>query len=684
MVVGLGGAGKTSLVRALMSNQYQSDGTSNAEITDGIDIVEWNVKVPSPLNPGNRETINYSIWDFAGQAVYYNSHQFFLSNRAIYLLLWNARLGYEHAGLDFWLSSIACHAPLAPVFVVGTHADQVFRADLPMQDLQETFSQIVQFCNISVLTGQGVKELADKLFDVTLRQSYMGERVPSNWLQFEKMLLAKRDEKIIPFQDMQQEAIESQLMLDSQDVKECLTLLHELGSIQYFNKDLLRSQIITNPQWLVDVMACLISVKENVIKNGRFKRKSVKTIWAKYPKQLHSWLLHLTEEFELTYALTTEKTNVVPCLLPETEPEYEWPELSDDEIQEMKLTYQFKYLPAGLFNRAQSRLCQYSDNAAVWKKGSLLHKNRHIALLRQTKDQELVLIVQGPKPENVLFLVLEALILEFFHGVSYDLSIPCIDCVHMGSQDPHMFSLRNVKRAIDLKAPFLQCMKNFHIVAIDSLTSLLPPSSTADYERHITGMLHELKELSSSASAMVQVLVLCHALDSQSKKKEAITAKRLCSSLGTRNINASQLVIAGKQTQVELGTKLASCQVMIAVISEQFCKDQACADIFSFIKRNVKRPLVCAVIDANDQQWRSTIVGAIVSTEIYVNFNSTSHYDDKMDELLQRIKSKVQLSSVKKKKKAEEKFDVFISYSWLNSKDAVAKGLKEIASSLGE
>ena len=64
-----------SLVRALMSNRYQSDGTSNEEITDGIDIAEWNVKIPSSDPSKTTETINYSIWDFAGQAVYYNSHQ---------------------------------------------------------------------------------------------------------------------------------------------------------------------------------------------------------------------------------------------------------------------------------------------------------------------------------------------------------------------------------------------------------------------------------------------------------------------------------------------------------------------------------------------------------------------------------------------------------------------------------
>jgi GTPase SAR1 family protein len=70
--------------------------------------------------------LTFSVWDFAGQTVYYNTHQFFLSDRAVYLLLWNIRLGHEHAGLDFWLSSISVHAPKAPIFVVGTHVDQVW------------------------------------------------------------------------------------------------------------------------------------------------------------------------------------------------------------------------------------------------------------------------------------------------------------------------------------------------------------------------------------------------------------------------------------------------------------------------------------------------------------------------------------------------------------------------------
>ena len=51
--------------------------------------------------------------------------QFFLSDRAVYFLVWNIRLGHEHAGLDFWLNSISVHAPKAPIFIIGTHLDQV-------------------------------------------------------------------------------------------------------------------------------------------------------------------------------------------------------------------------------------------------------------------------------------------------------------------------------------------------------------------------------------------------------------------------------------------------------------------------------------------------------------------------------------------------------------------------------
>lgn len=66
MLVGLGGAGKTSLVRAFLHSRSNTPPT----VTDGIDIVKWKV----PLE-GADGFLEFSVWDFAGQSVYYHTHQ---------------------------------------------------------------------------------------------------------------------------------------------------------------------------------------------------------------------------------------------------------------------------------------------------------------------------------------------------------------------------------------------------------------------------------------------------------------------------------------------------------------------------------------------------------------------------------------------------------------------------------
>lgn len=42
-------------------------------------------------------------------------------------------------------------------------------------------------------------------------------------------------------------------------MKQAVYFLHDLGTLQYFDNDLLRDKVIINPQWIVDVMSCLVS-----------------------------------------------------------------------------------------------------------------------------------------------------------------------------------------------------------------------------------------------------------------------------------------------------------------------------------------------------------------------------------------------------------------------------------------
>ncbi len=91
LVVGEGGVGKTSLLEALLGNDFnpQQDKTHGLEVR-GVDF----------SHPTARDVaMRLNAWDFGGQEIYHATHQFFLTNRSLFLLVWNARYGFEQGKL---------------------------------------------------------------------------------------------------------------------------------------------------------------------------------------------------------------------------------------------------------------------------------------------------------------------------------------------------------------------------------------------------------------------------------------------------------------------------------------------------------------------------------------------------------------------------------------------------------
>ncbi|TMC20399.1 MAG: hypothetical protein E6J34_12790 [Chloroflexi bacterium] len=59
-----------------------------------------------------------NAWDVGGQQVSQATHQFFLTKRSLYLLVWNACSGGESSRLDYWLNTIRAVVPDAPVLLL--------------------------------------------------------------------------------------------------------------------------------------------------------------------------------------------------------------------------------------------------------------------------------------------------------------------------------------------------------------------------------------------------------------------------------------------------------------------------------------------------------------------------------------------------------------------------------------
>lgn len=125
MVVGEEGVGKTSLIQHILSGKWIGDTFSGYDfqqhqriprtgITDGIDIHLY--------QPEGKDFI-MNIYDFAGQEIYYSTHQFVLSSQAIYFLLFDASKSINANRIAHWVHTLTSVAPGATVFIVGTHFD---------------------------------------------------------------------------------------------------------------------------------------------------------------------------------------------------------------------------------------------------------------------------------------------------------------------------------------------------------------------------------------------------------------------------------------------------------------------------------------------------------------------------------------------------------------------------------
>jgi GTPase SAR1 family protein len=114
ILLGNSTAGKSSLSRYLREKTYNSAQPS----THGIQTLQWQV-------PGHEIQVN--IWDFGGQEYYHATHRLFLSQNAVYVLVWDSRtnqggvesteiyyendpnpytIQLEHFPLAWWINSI--------------------------------------------------------------------------------------------------------------------------------------------------------------------------------------------------------------------------------------------------------------------------------------------------------------------------------------------------------------------------------------------------------------------------------------------------------------------------------------------------------------------------------------------------------------------------------------------------
>jgi small GTP-binding protein len=312
LLVGEGATGKTSLVRKLLGNTFNS----HEDTTHGISIRCWEVEQ-------NNKSIRVNIWDFGGQEIMHATHQFFFSRRSLYVLVLDGR---RDERTEYWLRHIESFGGSSPVLVVLNKQDMNPSFDINRPFLLQKYPSIRVFFRTSCKTGEGLSEFKEGLLNELAKMEITGICWPRSWLVV-KQRIEQMDKPYISSEEYQ--SICQAARVSEQTVQETLVdFLHDLGVAVHFKDFILNATYVLDPRWVTTAVYRIINAKEIADSKGILHIESLGWILNQtegdtffYPAHTHSYILELMKKFELCYHIG-EKAVLIPQILPVSEPEF--------------------------------------------------------------------------------------------------------------------------------------------------------------------------------------------------------------------------------------------------------------------------------------------------------------------------------------------------------------------------
>ncbi len=465
IIVGEGGTGKTTLFEKLKDQNHQVGTTVE---THGINIHEG---LPFQHESIKENIFHVNLWDFGGQDLQYMTHQFFLTPRALYVLMIDARR--ESPNLAYWFKIIS---------LLGRETD----------DSKEKVRLLLVFNKQANSTGQPQYQDILKFYEDSIEAHYLEVDFAINDYRFENLQKVIQEHLVtLPIvksqlprlwkdvrEDLRAEAkkenyistkrfaeICSKYNIDREEDQWLLSgYLHQLGSLLHFQNDRgLRSYVILSPQWAVDGVYGFLT-DEGITGNfGHFRDTDFIQLLAKkgYSRDEADLILQLMTKnnFDICYEASPGRY-VAAQLLPDITPAYPW--FPKNVLQ---FRYQYSIMPKGLMSRLIVRLSEFldrhpdTDKQLVWKKGGVFHlklREGECRIRLREDDAEsksglrqILIDVIGDAQARKYALhkirdAVEDLHKKWFRSLKVDEMVPCCCSECLVSDTPQLFKLENL------------------------------------------------------------------------------------------------------------------------------------------------------------------------------------------------------------------------------------------------
>ncbi|MDE5081430.1 MAG: ADP-ribosylation factor-like protein, partial [Trichodesmium sp. St18_bin1] len=360
LIVGEGGAGKTTLANKILNPKYQ---LKDEDTTKGIEVHQYNFQTK------NQNDFQINIWDFGGQEIYHATHQFFLTKRSLYILVADTR--NEDTDFYYWLNVVELLSSNSPLLIVKNEKQERKR-EINQRALQGQFTNIKEILATNLATNRGLAEIIREIQHHISKLPHIGSRLPKTWkkvretLELDSRNYINLEEYLSICEQNGFERREDKLQLSG--------YLHDLGICLHFQDDpLLNKTVILKPEW--GTAAVYKALDSQTVRNkfGKFNKDDLTNIWneKKYLNMCDE-LLQLMIRFKLCYKIPgNSQTYIAPQLLTENQLEYDW-----DENNNLILSYTYEFMPKGIIT--QFIVAMHKDieeQKYVWKSGVILKKN---------------------------------------------------------------------------------------------------------------------------------------------------------------------------------------------------------------------------------------------------------------------------------------------------------------------
>jgi internalin A len=471
LVIGEGGAGKTSLANKLINPGYKlklESGENPEKSTEGIDVL----RLDFPHSSGNTFRIN--LWDFGGQEIYHATHQFFLTKRSLYLLVADTR--QDNTDFNYWLEVVELLSEASPTLIVKNEKQDRL-CKINENQLRGRFPNLEKILPTNLADNRGLTEILTAIQHNISQLPHIGTPLPKTWVRVRDALEADNRNYITQSEFLT--LCDTHGFKRHEDKLQLSGYLHDLGVCLHFQDDpVLKNIIILKPEWGTAAVYKVLDTKEVNQNLGCFTQNDLTQIWAdeQYVK-MRDELLQLMKKFKLCYEIPNRpQTYIAPQLLSPNQPEYDW-----DDADNLILRYRYDFMPKGMLTRFTVEMHQLIDRDLVWKDGVILtDSHAHAEVIEAYYKKEILIRISGKLKKPLLEKVRH----EFSkihasynkpeeppetHRLRYQEFIPCNCSVCNGSQTPHAYALQRLQERLKNNRYEIECDISYKMVSVRGL-----------------------------------------------------------------------------------------------------------------------------------------------------------------------------------------------------------------------